>query len=1164
MKSKYSFTLTRILSFVLAVTLLFSSTCLLAAELYDGANVAFAKSADDSKQEKSFQSNDLTESDANFYLPNYDTEVITQTDLPKPKVETFGKHDASYYPSFTNQLSSADFTDAKKAEILAENTAILADVKEWYAAGTLKDKLKKHVSADGQFSNAAGNYDNAPRIEKVVSVNTKITARKRSLGVFAPAGEILTVTIDESLVNKGLTVSIGYPYNGECEIGEVTNRWYSDRMAKFYLEFKLTQTVTYVGSPLGGMVTLNGVGSMSNFDITVSGGVDMPDYKLGVSTKEDWKNILAAPGPYVWLLTPYQYFVMPKVEIADIEDPYNAMLWWHKASMISIYGMAREDTGHFYTPVISVFDSYVYIGEGVAKVWAFVTNAPKYWCHGMVDYDNLMSNGAWGAIHEYNHHHQSHSYNDGEWGVGGIDEVTNNVLNSVSYIMLTDVAATRSESNLLNGWGAVTDPYCNYKKFASTSASVTKYDDFDTSKLFGYVDLMHTFGADRFLEFLRAQYGYGVVEGYEGTNLTQDGYLKSQDGFALFTSLFYKTDFTDYFTKVWHFNLSKETVQKIKGFGFDEYFSINNLYSAGIKGIETGRVYNVNVGTTNVFKFDEYTLCSTDDYKLEKVSNPKHGKLVDNGDGTYSYTPGKNFTGDEIELTYKVTLNGKSYTRTLVVKLAANYRYIERTTYNADESHRGLTVQEAIEQLEKSDNVLSTGTASNFTSNTANGDNLTHFKASVVFPFSKDVTFIVFGDDKTLLTVDGQTAYTDKYVGNLAGAIAAENNKLTLSVKEGNPLQVEAYCFNTGGGGKLNVKYSIDGGETYQDIPSSYCYAYNASKKDIEKANEAETNVYPAFVDFRNKYLNNWYSNSIKYTPASAQCLDDEGNEVKTVKGADVNAMFDGTTSTGFHTAWQGTKTPYPHNYYFTFEEEAYFNRINFYFQNNGTKGYYSFGEYEIYTSDDGVNYTLLADGNNTETNFNVEFGQSVATKYVKIVVKSNASGQAFTNVTEVEFVQHLNLGEDYNVYSSKDEAFNLDSKWSAVSGSFLNTEGMHADKGKVSFYLTGTDLMLYSLNAESKIKIDGKTYVIKANDSAYAPSFVISGLTNKRHLVEIEGVDMTIDMIKTSGRISAGGHTNWAAFGVSVALGTALVGSGTACVVFELKSKKKEEVKSE
>ena len=1054
-------------------------------------------------------------------LPIYDTQVVTKTNLPKPKVETFGKHDADYYPSYTNQIS--DFDNAKKTEILKENSEMLQETKAWFNEGTLREKLKKHVSADGQFSNAKGSYDDAPRIEKEITINSKMESRKRSLGVFAPGGEVLTVTIDQSLVGK-VTVIIGYPYNGECDISSgYFGRWKNDRMAQFYLEFPLKETVTYIGSPLGGMVCINGVNSgLGTFTIKVSGGVDMPDYNLGVSTKEDWQNILKAPGPYVWLLTPLQYFVMPKSEIMDIEDPYQALLWWHKASMISMYAMGREDTS-FLTPVISIFDSYVYIGEGVAKVWAYVTNAPKYWCHGILDYEGLMSSGAWGTIHEFNHHYQSHGYYHTEWGVGYHDEITNNVLSAASYILLTDIAATRSESNILGVWSGVSDPYCNYKMLKNASDSKATYEAFDTSKLFGYVDLMHTFGAREFLEFLRAMYGYGEVKGYDGGNLLQGGTraLTTHDGFALFASLYYKADFVDYLTKVWHFELSSEVVKKIRSYKFAPYFSINNLYSAGRKGLETGRAYKINVGTTTVFKFDEYTLCSEDNFKLKSVSSPKHGKLTDNGDGTYSYLPDADFTQDSFDLVYDVVIGDKTYTRTLVVKLAANYNYIETVTYNSDSSKRGLSAQDAIEEFEKDDNVLARNNVNNFTSSTLTGDNLTHYKAAVVFPFTKSVKFIVYGDDKTLLKIGSETAYTSTYIGNLDTAKAQTTNTLTVAVNAGEPLKIDAYCFNTGGNGGLQLKYSIDNGATYQDIPKSYCYGYNVSSADIEAAGKTELNMYPAYADFNNLYLNRWYtSNSVRTLASSAEILDDNGDPVKLVDGADFGAIIDGTTSTWCHTAWRGTITPFPHNILITFDGTASFNEIKFSFKND------PIGDYEIYTSEDGEEYKLLKTGTNTikgsnVSSFSVIFDTSVSTKYVKIVVKNQSEGKAFYNISEIEFLQSLNVGTNYNVSSSKSSLIEYGIGWRDVLGSYVNSTAKYAIRGTLKFYLKGTDFALYSTNAQSKITIDGVTYTIKENRSNYTPSFIIGGLSDEIHVIEIEANDMAFDMIKSSGYVT-------------------------------------------
>ena len=359
-------------------------------------------------------------------------------------------------------------------------------------------------------------------------------------------------------------------------------------------------------------------------------------------------------------------------------------------------------------------------------------------------------------------------------------------------------------------------------------------------------------------------------------------------------------------------------------------------------------------------------------------------------------------------------------------------------------------------------------------------------------------------------------------------AKSQEANKITVSVKEGEPLKIEAYCFNTGGNGGLQLKYSTDNGATYQDIPSSYCYAFNASNADIAAASKTETNVHPAYVDFGNLYLNRWYNtNSVKSAlPVSAKILDDNGEPVKLVKDADFNAMIDGTTSTWCHTAWQGDITSFPHNIFIEFAESASFNEIKFSFKND------PIGDYEIYTSEDGVDYQLLYIGKNTMQSsnasaFSVSFDTSVTAKYVKIVVKSQAAGKKFYNISEIEFLQTLDMGTEYNAYSSSNALLNYDKKWKAVSGNYVNTTAKYTNKGTVKFYLKGTDLMLFSTNGESKIKIDGVTYTIRENRSDYSPSFIIDGLSDGIHLIEIEANDMTLDLIKTTGYITnANGST--------------------------------------
>ena len=141
-----------------------------------------------------------------------------------------------------------------------------------------------------------------------------------------------------------------------------------------------------------------------------------------------------------------------------------------------------------------------------------------------------------------------------------------------------------------------------------------------------------------------------------------------------------------------------------------------------------------------------------------------------------------------------------------------------------------------------------------------------------------------------------------------------------------------------------------------------------------------------------------------------------------------------------------------------------------------------------------------------------------MTTKYVKLVVKSQVDNKAFYNLREIEFLQTLNLETYYNAFSSANGLLNYDSKWTNEIGNYVNNMAKHTKDGKVKFYINGSDFMLYSKNAESKITIDGVTYTIKENHSDYAPSFIIDSLSKGIHEIEIDAKDMSIDMIKTSG----------------------------------------------
>ena len=275
----------------------------------------------------------------NLIFSTYDSEEILDEDYQFTLPTKFGKFQESEYPSYyyPQEFESLDNVNTKEelnatrmGQIRIENEEILAETDAKIANNT----LQKHNSADGQFFGKV--EDTAKRIVKKVTINHNVSSR-HSLGVFAPAGEILTVEIDEEIINKTdeknrLTIIVGFPYR-ENTVHEVEKKYFQkwrdakNRMPILFKEFVITNPVTKIGSPLGGMVFLKDIpGAIDeDFDIKISGGVNNPSYQYGVSSLSDWKDMLNSPSPYAIIQTPYLYFYAPKIYVNHIENPTNIL-----------------------------------------------------------------------------------------------------------------------------------------------------------------------------------------------------------------------------------------------------------------------------------------------------------------------------------------------------------------------------------------------------------------------------------------------------------------------------------------------------------------------------------------------------------------------------------------------------------------------------------------------------------------------------------------------------------------------------------------------------------------------------------------------------------------------------------------------------------------------
>lgn len=1016
-------------------------------------------------------------------VTNDSFEIVGTVNRAKPS--TFGIYSASEYPSSINILSVDDIT--KRTDIYNENKNMYDDIE----LAIQENRLMKHVAADGQFYGTIS--EDVPGIIKKVYVNASVK-RDHSLGVYAPAGEILTLEISEELINKGIQIIIGYvKENNNIPLDKflVGNK---DRMPIIHKTFNITSTITKLGTPLGGNVYITVPDSVSeNFEVTISGGVDNPVFQLGVNTQEDYEQMLEAPGLIMEFKLPHVRLIMPKAYAINDGNIIKSLELWHKMSSLSTYAMNRVNNT---LPISQYYDSYVPAGAAVAFQYAWFSILPLSWAKGALSYENLMFSGQWGDFHEFNHHYQSMNYNSGNWGIGDTTEVTNNVLTTLGYILYTDIASTRSEGSAPGngGWNVSTDPYYNLKTVLENSSNVTSFSELSTNQLYIYVELIHAFGTEKFMNFIRSSYGlYGDYE----KNLMSD-----EDTFALRASKIFERDLTYFFVNICKMSLKEETLIAIKNLNYEPYLPLYNLYSNGIENIETGRAYYLN-SSQYIFDFNKYTISSLN-YEIKEIGKPKYGRLKRNVDGTYTYI-NTNYKEDEFYITYKIDYEGQAYLKKLKFVIDFSFNKVDINSYSTSIDDMSLAINDM-----KSENLISSSYSNSINYRAPNGNNISVSKGKLKVDKSGNYLFAIYGDDKIKFNINGKEAKTSTYTSSIN--LDNRDSYFTTYLEVGKFYDYSLYCLNNGGAGGANVKYSYENELNFVDIDNKYVYS--------SKANETNSNIklnnYEIVYDVRENYIVK------KYGDTSLNKIESIETNANSNGDTIVGNMFDGDKSTYYHTAWKSNITNFPHEYIIKFSSVATFDTINIYFNNGIT---YAIGNYEVYISDNNEEYILIKEDSNKKGTLIIDLDKDYQAKYLKLVVKSNASDKVFTSISEIEVGKKIEMN-GLNYYASNDNRLHYIKNWKATYNNihFNGVKTIANKKGRIEFNFYGTELALYTgSNSKYRIKIDNSKWkTIDDTSSEMTPSYINNSLKDEEHTVVIESLndETSLELIAIRGEL--------------------------------------------
>jgi len=255
---------------------------------------------------------------------------------------------------------------------------------------------------------------NARRVTRTISVDSSIP-NWHSTGLYAAAGEVVTITVPKAMSDVGLSVRIGTHTDELWRL----DRW--ERFPAISRAWRIRQETTKVASPFGGLIYIDvpdrGVSGL--IPATIEHAATAPWFVRGKTTKAEWQAMLADPGaPWAEIQCDLVILTVPRSAAATITDPDALAAYWDEvmSNCYELYAAPRRRRQERYCVDHQISAGYMHSGypimtfEDVANTFCDVTK--------------LRSKGGptWGFYHE-----MGHNFQQGDWTFGGTGEVTNNL-----------------------------------------------------------------------------------------------------------------------------------------------------------------------------------------------------------------------------------------------------------------------------------------------------------------------------------------------------------------------------------------------------------------------------------------------------------------------------------------------------------------------------------------------------------------------------------------------------------------------------------------------------------------------------------------------------------------------------------------------------------------
>jgi hypothetical protein len=333
--------------------------------------------------------------------------------------------------------------------------------------------------------------ENAPRTGAEIAITPSIPGW-HSTGLYAVAGEPITVTIPEKYADKGYAVRIG------CHSDTLYHLDQWERAPDITRSDTLATSITKTASAFGGLIYIEVPGRAKDdepFTVAIKDAIAAPLFVLGKDDDAKWKEIRKRPAPWAEMACDKMILSFPREVAQAINNPTELMQFWKAVveAQDEITNQAAERT----RPERIVAD--VQISAGYMHS-GYPIMIPTSAASEMTTLTRLKFPG-WGFYHEIGHNHQRRTFT-----FDGTGEVTNNVIGMYCYEAVL-------KKDWLIGHGGITEEsrkdHIKKIKASKNKWQLWKSDPF--LALTTYIQLIQEFGWESWRKYLHsfdsAEYG---------------------------------------------------------------------------------------------------------------------------------------------------------------------------------------------------------------------------------------------------------------------------------------------------------------------------------------------------------------------------------------------------------------------------------------------------------------------------------------------------------------------------------------------------------------------------------------------------------------------------------------------------------------------------------